>query len=71
LSDQVQRVNNESAHTGMPMMRPMFLQFPDDVVCKNNSAEAQFMLGSDWLVSPVTAQGATTWPVCVVAWIHI
>jgi len=63
LRDYVQRINNESVHTGMPMMRPMFLEFPTDAVAKNNSAEAQFMFGPDWLVSPVTTSNATTWPV--------
>ena len=41
----------------------MFLEFPEDPVCKNNSAEAQFMLGPDWLVAPVTSSGNATWPV--------
>ena len=44
-------------------MRPMFLEFPNDAVAKNNSAESQFMFGSDWLISPVTTSNATTWPV--------
>ena len=63
LRGYVQQINNVSAETGMPMMRPMFLAYPEDAVCANNSAEAQFMLGPDWLVSPVTAAGATSWPV--------
>eukprot|EP01052_Picozoa_sp_SAG31_P042616 SAG31_NODE_6825_length_1877_cov_1.097863_2_plen_90_part_00 len=33
LRDYVYRINNESVHTGMPMMRAMALQFPADVTC--------------------------------------
>lgn len=62
LRDYVQRINNESVATGAPMMRPMAFEFPDDAVCANNSAEAQFMLGPSWLVSPVVADAAATWP---------
>jgi alpha-glucosidase (family GH31 glycosyl hydrolase) len=47
----------------MPMMRSMVLEFPGDEVCElNATVEAQFMLGSDWLIAPVTAENATTWP---------
>jgi len=59
----VQQINNVSSETGLPMMRPMFLAFPGDAVCASNAAEAQFMLGPDWLISPVTAAGAASWPV--------
>lgn len=63
LRDYVQRLNNESVATGVPMMRPMFLEFPGDAVCVNNSAEQQFMLGDAWLVAPVVAANASSWPV--------
>merc|ERR1712216_169516 len=62
LRDYVARLNDESVRTGMPMLRPMMLEFPADAICQNNSAEAQFMSGPDWLVSPVTVENATSWP---------
>ena len=43
--------------------RPMALAFPADAVCAAAQAEAQFMLGPDWLVAPVTTENATSWPV--------
>jgi len=58
----VQRLNNESVVSGLPMMRPMFLQFPTDKVAAANQAEMQFMFGPDWLVAPVFNMSATTWP---------
>lgn len=44
--------------TGMPIMRAMFLEYPDDPqACK---AEHQFMFGEELLVAPVTQKGAKT-----------
>ena len=41
-----------AAHeTGVPMMRPMFLEFPDDAACKY--LDTQYMLGESLLVAPV------------------
>ena len=36
---------------GIPMMRPMLLEFPDDRTCHN--VDQQYMLGSSLLVAPV------------------
>lgn len=44
--------------TGTPMMRPMFMEFPDDE--NLFTVEDQFMLGSAILVKPITAEGATS-----------
>lgn len=63
IRDYVQRLNNESVSTGVPMMRPMMLEFPGDAVCAGGQAEQQFMLGDAWLVAPVTSPNATSWPV--------
>jgi alpha-D-xyloside xylohydrolase len=41
--------------TGVPPMRPLFLEFPDEAAAWEVSD--QFMLGPDVLVAPVTAQG--------------
>jgi alpha-D-xyloside xylohydrolase len=59
------QINNESVHFGTPMMRPVALQFPADPVVKANlsSTEAEFLLGPDWLIAPVTAENATSWPI--------
>lgn len=40
----------ESSRTGLPMMRPLFLEFPQDEALATNQDE--FMLGSDMLVAP-------------------
>ena len=69
LRGYVKQLNDESVAEGAPMMRPMVFEFPDDPVCGDaagardvNRTEAQFMLGSEWLVAPVTAENATSWP---------
>lgn len=36
---------------GIPMMRPMFMEFPDDPAC--DTLDRQYMLGDDLLVAPV------------------
>lgn len=41
----------QTAETGLPMMRPMFLAFPDDPACQ--LLDRQYMLGDDVLVAPV------------------
>jgi alpha-D-xyloside xylohydrolase len=42
--------------TGLPAMRPLFLDFPDDAAAWD--VADQFLLGADVLVAPVTAEGA-------------
>ena len=45
------------AHTdGLPPMRPLFLDFPDDEQCWDIAD--QFLLGEDLLVAPVISEGA-------------
>ena len=66
LRNYVKEINNVSVHTGVPMMRPMVLEFPtDETIAKDPSVEKQFMLGPDWLVAPVTTLNATSWDVYV------
>lgn len=43
--------------TGAPFMRALFMDFPDDPRVANLGDE--YMLGTDFLVAPVTEQGAT------------
>ena len=56
LRSYVTDINEEAAATGMPMMRPLVLQFPDDPNCAAGYVEDQFMFGPDWLVAPVLGQ---------------
>jgi alpha-D-xyloside xylohydrolase len=44
-------VAKEVAETGVPMMRAMFLEFPEDRTCHN--VDQQYMLGPNLLVAPV------------------
>lgn len=44
-------VAQEAHTTGVPMMRAMVLEFPDDPSCED--IDTQYMLGSDLLVAPV------------------
>ncbi|MFE0924869.1 alpha-xylosidase [Streptomyces mutabilis] len=41
----------EAHRTGVPMMRPMVLEYPNDPGCR--TLDRQYMLGSDLLVAPV------------------
>lgn len=47
LRNYVAQLSAEHAATGMPLMRPLFLQFPSDAGCVTG-VEDQFMLGPDW-----------------------
>jgi alpha-D-xyloside xylohydrolase len=46
----------EAARSGLPPMRPLFVDFPDDPGAWD--CEDQFMLGPRYLVAPVTSPGA-------------
>ena len=65
LRDYVAELNKETSATGLPMVRPVFLQFPEDLLCRGEEVEAQFLLGPDWLVAPVTRARAGQWRVCL------
>jgi alpha-D-xyloside xylohydrolase len=45
-----------AAEKGLPPMRPLFVDFPDDAVCQ--TVEDQLLLGPDILVAPVLFEGA-------------
>ena len=43
----------EAARTGLPILRPMLMEFQDDPVCLTNECQHQFMIGEHLLVAPV------------------
>ncbi len=49
---------HEAAKTGLPIMRHLILEFPDDP--KTYDANEEYLLGEKILVAPVIEQGATT-----------
>jgi alpha-glucosidase (family GH31 glycosyl hydrolase) len=46
---------------GLPLMRPLVLNYPDDPRCWDLAT--QYLWGDDLLVAPVTRPGARQWPV--------
>ncbi len=50
---------------GLPLMRPLVLNYPDDPRVWGLGSE--YLWGDDLLVAPVTRDGATVWPVYVPA----
>lgn len=61
----------EQAHSeGTPMMRPMFLEFPEDPGCAQ--LDRQYMLGPDLLVAPVfTPGGSVSFYLPEGTWTHL
>lgn len=51
----------QSSQTGIPLMRPLVLEFPDDG--NGRFYPYQYLFGSSLLVAPVVAPGSQTWPV--------
>jgi alpha-glucosidase len=49
---------NDASNDAVPIIRPTFYNFPDDLVCLNDGDD--FMLGQNLLVAPVVEQGART-----------
>jgi len=45
-----------ASQCGLPPMRPLFVDFPEDLMCE--TIEDQFMFGPDLLVAPVLYEGA-------------
>ena len=62
LRPYVLSLSAEAAATGVPIARPLALEFPTDAASATEAVAARsFMLGSDWLVCPVTTYRAATW----------
>ena len=60
-----------AAHqTGMPVLRPMAAEFPDDPAC--SYLDRQYMLGDRLLVAPVfSASGETSYYIPAGVWTHL
>ncbi len=56
LRPYIKKTADETVETGLPMMRALYLAFPDDPVCWTIGDE--YLFGSDYLVAPVTEAGA-------------
>ncbi|MEV0090754.1 alpha-xylosidase [Streptomyces sp. NPDC050738] len=63
-------VAEEAHRTGVPMMRPMLLEFPGDPTAR--TLDRQYMLGPDLLVAPVfAADGEVEYYVPEGVWTHL
>ena len=59
-----------AAHTGVPVLRPMAAEFPDDPACTH--LDRQYMFGDRLLVAPVfTASGETSYYIPTGTWTHL
>ena len=56
LRPYVMSVMREAHETGLPVLRPLFLEFPADDTCWQTGD--QYLFGADYLVAPVTELGA-------------
>lgn len=53
----IQKQMAVASSDGIPVMRPMFLEFPEDIICYTTGD--QYMFGPDILFAPITVQGQT------------
>jgi len=60
IRNYVAEIQLEHVNTGIPMIRPMFFQWPQDAGCQGTDVEDQYMFGDSWLVAPVYTYQATT-----------
>ena len=51
----------KSSRTGVPLMRPLTFELPDDPVGRDHPY--QYLFGEYLLVAPVVEEGRSTWPV--------
>ena len=66
----IKRLVAENAENGIPVQRPLFLQYDTDK--KSYSIDYQYMFGPDLLVAPVIEPGRTQWQVYLPPdiWVH-
>lgn len=58
LRPYIGEVMRQASESGLPAMRTLFLEFPDDAVAWE--IDDEFLLGPDLLIAPVTEPGATS-----------
>ena len=64
------RAARQARERGVPVMRAMLLEFPDDPAC--HTLDRQYMLGDDLLVAPVfSADGTVDYYVPAGEWTHV
>ena len=72
LAPYVAELCREAAATGLPLQRPLFLDYEDDAGCWG--VETQFAYGRDLIVASVTEAGAARWSAYLPAgaeWHHV
>ena len=72
LTPYVATVCDEAVATGLPLQRPIFLDYEEDRNCW--AVETQFCYGRDLVVTPVIQADATEWEVYLPAgavWVHL
>ena len=72
LAPLLRRLSQEASATGLPLQRPLFLHFEEDVESYSN--QTSYLLGPDLLVAPVLEAGRTDWTARLPAgadWVHI
>lgn len=67
-----QQLMDEAARTGLPLVRPLWLQYPNDPAGQQE-LPTSFMLGDQMLVAPVLEPGVTQLKVALPAgnWVHL
>jgi alpha-glucosidase len=72
LAPYLRSLSDAAATTGLPVQRPLFLEFPDDPA--GYAVQNAYLYGPDLLVAPVAAPGATAWRGYLpggAAWTHV
>ena len=72
LAPYVATLCDEATETGLPLQRPLFLDYETDQACW--AIETQFAYGRDLIVAPVIEAGARQWDTYIPAgatWIHL
>lgn len=72
LAPYVRALSDEAATTGLPLQRPLFLDYPDDPALF--AVQDQYLYGPDMIVAPVIEQGASQRTVILPGtgpWMHL
>ena len=58
MKEYISKAMKETIETGLPLIRALFFEYPDDENCWK--IQDEYMFGSKYLVAPVTAYKART-----------